>query len=233
MKSELLKLQRHFDHPSDGKLMNLMKRARPDQADENTRKLLRDITRACETCQTFSKPPERFTVSFPSSRIEFNREVALDLMWLEDNAVLHVVVIDTHFNAATFLTAHTVEPSLPKTNCGTLEQHERMDSSETAKREIATIMAELRIHKKVAQSVPRNAVLICSGGETVRIFNESVCRYSEPFKVIMVGYKQVFIVDNDGEVEFNICQVIPTSKYNATINGYKTIDTLYNCVRYM
>lgn len=39
----------------------------------------------------------------------FDREVSIDLTWLESKAVLHVVDIDTHFSAASFLKQRTVE----------------------------------------------------------------------------------------------------------------------------
>ncbi len=79
-KSEIIKLHRHFRHPSSGKLHETMKRTGPNQVDEATRQLLEMITKACETFLTFSAPPQRFLVSLPPSDIVFNREVALDLI---------------------------------------------------------------------------------------------------------------------------------------------------------
>ncbi len=66
---ELVKLHKHFYHHSSGKLYEVIKRERPNEADESTRKLLEDITRSCETCQTLSIPPKRFCVSLPPSDI--------------------------------------------------------------------------------------------------------------------------------------------------------------------
>ncbi len=86
-----------------------MKRARPNQVDEAIRQLFEKITKACETCQTFSAPPQRFRVSLPPSDIVFYREVALDLMWIEKKAVLYVVDIEYGFNSATFLPYQIVE----------------------------------------------------------------------------------------------------------------------------
>ncbi|MEM1283154.1 MAG: reverse transcriptase domain-containing protein [Chlamydiota bacterium] len=108
-RKQLVRMHRHFHHPSTSKLMNLIKKAKPAHADENTRKLLEDISKSCKTCQAFSKPPERFKVSLPPSDIVFNREVAIDLMWLDKRAVLHVVDTETHFNGACFLKGQTVE----------------------------------------------------------------------------------------------------------------------------
>lgn len=108
-KNELIKLHRHFRHPSYGKVWELIKRARPHQADENTKKMWTEITKSCETCQTFSAPPQRFTVSLPPSDIVFNQSVAMDLTWIEGNAVLHIVDKESHFNAACFLKSQTIE----------------------------------------------------------------------------------------------------------------------------
>ena len=79
-KRELVRHLRHFHHPSIGKLYELFRRARSNQADESTRKLLQEILRSCETYQTLSAPPQRARVSLPPSEIVFNREVAMDLM---------------------------------------------------------------------------------------------------------------------------------------------------------
>jgi len=108
-KSELLKMHRHFYHPSTDKVMALLKRGYPDQADSGTRKLLMEIAAACQTCQRFSRPPERFKVSIPEADIQFNQEVAIDLMYLNKHAVLHVVDTQTHFMSADFLRGGTVE----------------------------------------------------------------------------------------------------------------------------
>lgn len=106
---ESIKLHRHFRHPTVGKLWELIKKAIPHQVDEKTRELLKEITEACETCKTFSAPPQRFTVSLLPSETFFNRQVAMDVMWIEGKAVLHVVDTETHFNAACYFKKQTVE----------------------------------------------------------------------------------------------------------------------------
>ncbi len=68
-KSEIFNLHCHFKHPTAGKLYEVMRRARPNQVDEATQKLLETITKACETCQMFGAPPQRFRVSRPPSDI--------------------------------------------------------------------------------------------------------------------------------------------------------------------
>ena len=108
-RAELTKIHRQFKHPSTEKVMNLLKRTKIGDVDSNTRKLLEEIRQSCETCNTFSRPRERFKVASPPGRIVFNEEVPLDLMWLEGKAILHVVDCHTHFNSASALIGHSVE----------------------------------------------------------------------------------------------------------------------------
>ena len=108
-KSELIRLHRHFYHPFPDRLMGLIKKSSPEQADQNTRRILKEISEACSTCQKYSRPPERFKVSLPNDEIIFNHTLALDLMWLNSKAVLHVVDTQTHFSSAAFLRGQTVE----------------------------------------------------------------------------------------------------------------------------
>jgi Reverse transcriptase (RNA-dependent DNA polymerase) len=106
--TELHRMHLHFFHPSAQKLYSLIRRARPDQATSATRALLDDIAKSCRTCQHLSRKPYHFHVSIPGDCI-FNQTVAMDLMWLEGRAVLHVVDTSLHFNSAAFLMAQTVE----------------------------------------------------------------------------------------------------------------------------
>ena len=108
-KAELTKLHRQFKHPSTEKLLNLLKRSKVSNVDAHTRKMLEEIREACKTCMVFSRPRERFKVTVPPDKIIFNEEVAIDLMWLEGNAILHVVDCQTHFNSACELKGQSVE----------------------------------------------------------------------------------------------------------------------------
>lgn len=108
-RQELVRMHRNFYHPSSGKLLALIRRSKIKHVDKETREMLDQISKSCSTCQTFSTKPQRFKVSMPNEKVVFNREVALDLMYLENKAVLHIVDIDTHFNSAQFLKGNTVE----------------------------------------------------------------------------------------------------------------------------
>jgi hypothetical protein len=107
-KSELQRLHLHFYHPSVRKLYNLIRRAKPHEATSDTRALLEEITEACKTCQHISKRPYRFRVSMPEDII-FNQDLALDLMWLDGQATLHIVDTRTYFSSAAILKRQTVE----------------------------------------------------------------------------------------------------------------------------
>ena len=108
-RAELVKLHRHFHHPSTGKILALLKRSKLSDVDSNTKRMLEDISKNCTRCQTYAAKPERFKVSLPNDKVIFNREISLDLMWLDKKAVLHIADTDTHFSSATFLTGQTVE----------------------------------------------------------------------------------------------------------------------------
>jgi Reverse transcriptase (RNA-dependent DNA polymerase) len=101
---ELKKLHRPFFHPSADKLQNLIKRARPEMAGEETRKILHEITATCHPCQMIARKPLAFTVgSANDSDITFNRELAMDIVYLSGRPAFHIIDVDTHFQAATFL----------------------------------------------------------------------------------------------------------------------------------
>ena len=96
-------------HPSVGKLYNLLKRANPEKATPKVQKLLEEISQHCASCTTFSVPPFRFRATIPPEDIIFNREVAIDLMWLNGKPVLHVVDTATNFQNAVFLKSKSTD----------------------------------------------------------------------------------------------------------------------------
>lgn len=49
-RSELQKLHLHFFHANVQKLYNLLKRARPDELNADTKKMLEEIAEACRNC---------------------------------------------------------------------------------------------------------------------------------------------------------------------------------------
>lgn len=102
-KTELIRLHTHFMHPSASKLYDLIARANPEKASPSIKRLINEITDACTQCKTYASAPLRFKASIPSDRITFNQVVSVDLLWLYDRAVLHVIDEHTGFRNAAFL----------------------------------------------------------------------------------------------------------------------------------
>ena len=101
-KAELLRMHLHFYHPSVSKLFNLIKRAKPEHANAETKGILQEITDACQVFQRFTPRPLSFKVSLPD-KIILNQELALDLMYIDKKPLLHIVDTQTHFGNAAFL----------------------------------------------------------------------------------------------------------------------------------
>ncbi len=91
------------------KLCEVKKRARPGKVDEATRRMFEKNTKPCETFAIFRALLRCFRVSLPTPYIVFNREVALDLIWIEKKTLLYVFDIDIGFNSANFLSYKAVE----------------------------------------------------------------------------------------------------------------------------
>lgn len=93
-RAELEQLHRHFFRPSVQKLLNLLKCGTADQVTDQTPKVIQDIVDKCAGCKRFGIRPYRFRVSLLPDEIVFSHEVAIDLFWIDNNPVLHIV--DTH-----------------------------------------------------------------------------------------------------------------------------------------
>jgi hypothetical protein len=76
-RSKLQKLHRNFSHPSTQNLFALLKRAKSDNLDANTRAVLSDIENACSTCQRYSSKPPRLKTTLLSGEKTFFRKRAL------------------------------------------------------------------------------------------------------------------------------------------------------------
>ena len=104
---ELKKLHRAFSHPAPDKLFNLLKLARPDETDEETRRILKEIRTSCNACQRYGPKPLRFKTFLPNEDdLKFGDEISMGMMFLDGKAVLHIVDTATRFSAATFLDAN-------------------------------------------------------------------------------------------------------------------------------
>lgn len=110
-RSELRKLHERFGHPTSKALiaLSLLKRVRPEQFGEDTKKTLQDLVSRCKACQTFAQKPYVFKVSMPVDDIVFNHEIEVDLFWIEGQAALHIIDRGTRYSVAKFLESQTAE----------------------------------------------------------------------------------------------------------------------------
>jgi hypothetical protein len=85
----------------------LLKRAKADSLDANTRTVLSDIENAYSTCQRYSLKPLRLKTTFPSrEELSFGSELSMDMMFINGRAVLHVIDYATRFNAKKYLDSY-------------------------------------------------------------------------------------------------------------------------------
>lgn len=102
-KMQLARLHRQFSHPSTDKLFNLIRKARPEDATPETRRLLDEIVKHWAPFQRIQRAPRRFRVTMGTEHIQFNERVLMDVMYLDGRPLLHVVDEGTHMSAAQFL----------------------------------------------------------------------------------------------------------------------------------
>ena len=95
---QLRQLHRRFGHPSVRRLAKILSRAGYDVDNE----WIKHLTKVCEQCQLHGKAPGRFKFTLKDDH-EFNYSIIVDIFYLEDGPVLHVVDSATAFNAGKFL----------------------------------------------------------------------------------------------------------------------------------
>ena len=108
-KAELQMLHLYLFHPSVTKLYYLLKRARPQEVNAETRRVLEEISGACTNCHEHRDCSYRFRVSIPADRVKFNHEVAIDLIWMKGNPVLRIVDTQTHYKNAVLLKGESAQ----------------------------------------------------------------------------------------------------------------------------
>ena len=108
-RAELQRLHRRFGHPHADKLYNLLRRARPDEVDHDTRKTLEAIVRHCQACQLYAQKPHRFKFSLRDNDVDFNHSIYVDILYIDGRPMLHVVDEATNYQAARWLRSGTAE----------------------------------------------------------------------------------------------------------------------------
>lgn len=102
-KTELKRLHLQLFHPNVQKLYNLLKCARPDEVNADTRRTLEEIENSCRNCHSHRSKPYRFRVSIPEDEVKLIHELAVDLMLLKGGPLLHVVDTQKRFQNAVLL----------------------------------------------------------------------------------------------------------------------------------
>jgi hypothetical protein len=95
---ELRQLHRRFDHSFITKLHDLLERS-----DHDVKKLvIEKLTKFCIFCQKYAKSSERFKFTL-KDEVNFNYSVIVDVMYIENSLILHVVDDVTRFRTAKWL----------------------------------------------------------------------------------------------------------------------------------
>src|SRR5579862_9447689 len=97
--TELRQLHRRFGHPAAERLYRLLARAGHEDVDKA---IITKLTKFCHQCQMHGSNPGRFKFTLRDD-IEFNYQVLVDVMFLNEKPVLHIVDTATSFQAARFL----------------------------------------------------------------------------------------------------------------------------------
>jgi hypothetical protein len=108
-KEELTKIHTRNGHPHCRRMVDFLKRARPDQCHPKLRSQLEEIVNSCAACLTYSSPPRVVQVALTHDEKKFSHEVIIDIFTLERNSTLSVVDRDTPYVAAILLATVTAE----------------------------------------------------------------------------------------------------------------------------
>jgi len=117
-------------------------------------------------------------------------------------------------------------PRLTPVNSHNPAQKQRMRALHEARKEMASVTAELRIRKALMTRAHPNTDIIINQGDKVRVFRETDRKYIGPFPVIRVDGKKVFVLQNDTEKQYSLHQVVLSEQYENILNGDAQIDDL-------
>lgn len=105
-----------------------------------------------------------------------------------------------------------VDPAFPVVNAKHPKQRERMAALQTARREMSTIAAELRVRQALRSKLPPATRYDIKPGDDVLVYREKEKEWLGPHRVTKIFEKEVY-VDWDGrERHYNLAQVIPVPK---------------------
>ena len=92
-KQKALKLHQQFAHPTEERLVKLLRESKGFKEDEELMELISEVSSECEVCEKFTKPKPRPIVGMPIAR-QFNEVVCMDLFEFETKKVWVLHFID-------------------------------------------------------------------------------------------------------------------------------------------
>jgi hypothetical protein len=95
IETDLRQLHKRFDHSFIKKLYDLLERARH----EVEKSALNKLSKFCTFCQKHGKSSERFKLVLRDD-VNFNFLIIMNIMYIENNLILHVVDETIRFQAA-------------------------------------------------------------------------------------------------------------------------------------
>lgn len=83
----------YFMHLSTGKLFNLLKRGYPSKVSKKIWQPRQTMPENCHHCSKNSVPPFIFRASIPHDKIIFNRELSIELIWVNRKPVIYIYIL--------------------------------------------------------------------------------------------------------------------------------------------
>jgi hypothetical protein len=103
--TEIRRLYRRFGHPSVDRLIYMLNRSSHSDIE---RSALEKLTKYYAYCQKYSKSPGRFRFKLQDD-IDFNHSIIIDIMYIDNKPILHIIDKGTRFQAARWLTNMTAK----------------------------------------------------------------------------------------------------------------------------
>lgn len=85
------------------------KKVFPHRVTKKVNQILESVSNNCEQCLEYSVLRFQFLTRIPKENVILNRELAIDLIWLNNKQVLHLVDKETGFQNGTFITNKSAE----------------------------------------------------------------------------------------------------------------------------
>ena len=95
---EIRHLHRRFGHPSPRKLQSVLK----NSGHEMNKAMLERLTKFCTFCQRHGRSPGRFKFTL-REEVNFNFSIIVNIMYIDNSPILHVIDEGTKFQAARWL----------------------------------------------------------------------------------------------------------------------------------